>query len=86
VDNTGLVYAPAGVTVSLYAVSGASETLLGSETLATPLEPGDRTAPIEFAILVSDIGSNGLRVEVEGAARECDETDNVEAWDEEACP
>ncbi len=86
VDNTGLVFAPAGVTVSLYAVSGASETLLGSETLGGPVEPGDRTAPIEFSILVSDIGSDGLRAEVEGAARECDETDNVDADNDTLCP
>jgi len=48
--------------------------------------PGCRTAPIEFGTLVGDIGSNGLRVEVEGTARECDETNNVEAWNEEAYP
>ena len=87
-ENTGAVFAPAGVIVSLYAVSGSTSTLLSSQPLGESVEPGVRTAPITFSIATGSIGTDGLSVAVDagGTVHECDTTDNTDEWDASSCP
>ena len=93
VENTGLIFAPAGVEVALYAQSGASRTLLRTAVTTGAIDPGVRAAPLELAVDWAEVGTDGLWIAVDdngvglSTLRECDEADNSAAWDEaSACP
>ncbi len=92
VDNTGSVMVPAGVSVALYADDGGSLTLLDVQTTSDPAWPGDRLAPITFAVTGAEVGSTGLVAVVDddgtgaGVHTESDETDNSVSWVGSSCP
>ncbi|MDP2315278.1 MAG: MopE-related protein [Pseudomonadota bacterium] len=87
VENLGAVFVPDGVPVRVYAVDGAVETLLEEQLTTDPCEPGERQAPLRFTLAVADVGTDGLRVEVDSddAVRECDESNNAGTWDALTC-
>jgi hypothetical protein len=77
--------------VALYAVNGGVYSDLDAIALGSPLLPGERSAPILFAIAQADVGADGLRIVVDddgsgaGMMQECDEADNAEDWNEPIC-
>ena len=87
VGNEGpYITATGGLWVSLYGVSGNTETLLDSQQVATDVAPGDLTGSLEF--VVADWASYDQFVAVVddpaqagslewGQAKECDEDDNI---------
>jgi hypothetical protein len=82
VDNTGAVFAPVGVVLTLYAVNGSTFTELDSLDLRTSIEPGERTYPVSFEVNLADVGTDGLWVEVDeaGDVHECDVGNNGADW------
>ena len=92
VDNTGSVMVPAGMNVALYADNGSSLTLVEVQTTSDACWPGDRLAPMTFALSESQIGSAGLVVVLDddgtgaGEHTESDETDNSASWTGSSCP
>lgn len=91
VENTGAVFTGTDIPVSLYAVNGATTTLLATQNVGREVYPGDLLAPIIFTITTSSIGLDGLRVVVDddgtgaGTQNECDESDNSDTWNEGIC-
>lgn len=92
VENTGAVFVPDELPVSLYAVSGTTRTLLATTTVGREIFPGERIAPFTFTIDRNDVGSNGLVVVADddgtgtGTQNECDENNNDAYWNEPVCP
>ncbi|MFT5681709.1 MAG: hypothetical protein ACI8RZ_002615 [Myxococcota bacterium] len=87
VDNVGSTYGPAGVEVAIYAVDGATNTLLETQTIDERVEIGERTAPLTFSIDHGDVGADGLLAVVDDgdANHECDEDNNEDGWSEQTC-
>jgi hypothetical protein len=88
VSNLGAVFAPDGLTVSVYAVDGSTRTRITSTATTEPIYPGDRKAPLRFTIPVASVGTDGLYVKVDDDddVRECDESNNTDTWDALTCP
>jgi len=89
--NTGAIYAPAGVHVSLYADDGGTLTLLDVQATSATMDAGERLAPMTFLVDLNALGADGLVASVDddglgvGAHNECDEDNNTAVWDEEVC-
>lgn len=85
VTNAGLVDAPAGATLAVYAVDGDVRRLVASTTLAE-IPPGAALEGVLFDLAASDVGTNGLVLVIDDgdAIPECDENNN-EAADTDGC-
>ncbi len=89
IANTGSLFAPAGLALSLYADDGAGGlTLLETQLTPDRLEPGVRSAPYTFTADIALLAGASLYllVDAESLVHECDESDNISSWDLESCP
>ena len=92
VGNQGMSTAPAGISVSLYAVDGDTETLLETQITAEELPGGTALESLEFVLTKEAFGANGVRVRVDDDGSggpdtlECDEHNNVDDWVDTPCP
>jgi hypothetical protein len=79
--------------VSLYALNGTVETLLGTQTLTAVLPAGESVDTLVFEFTKGDFGSDGVIVRVDddgtgtatGVQTECDETNNWAAYGDWPC-
>jgi hypothetical protein len=87
-QNVGTVFAPPGVAVSVYGLSGTSTTLIQTLSTTEPVDPGERQAPLTFSVPRTSVGTSGLSVAVDtaGAIVECDEANNSDTWSSFTCP
>jgi hypothetical protein len=93
VANQGGVDSSAGIPVSLYALNGTVETLLGTQTLTAVLPAGESVDTLVFEFTKGDFGSDGVIVRVDddgtgtatGVQTECDETNNWAAYGDWPC-
>jgi len=88
IRNTGLVEAPTGIQVALYARAGGNDTLLGVESTSDAVASGMTSEAIEFVVDAGDVaGATGLVAVADddgtgtGVLGECVESNN--AWLEE---
>jgi len=96
VMNQGGVTATAGavgIPVSLYAVDGTTETLLGTQFLTVDLLGGATSDSLVFDFIKGDYGSNGVVIRVDddgtgtgtGIQNECDESNNSVTYTDWPC-
>ena len=96
VMNQGGVTASAGavgIPVSLYAVDGTTETLLGTQFLTVDLPGGATSDSLVFDFIKGDYGSNGVVIRVDddgtgtgtGIQNECDESNNSVTYTDWPC-
>jgi hypothetical protein len=93
VANQGGVDSSAGIPVSLYALNGTVETLLGTQTLTAVLPAGESVDTLVFEFTKGDFGSDGVIVRVDddgtgtatGVQTECDEANNWAAYGDWPC-
>lgn len=91
VANQGPVDLTGDVSVSLFAVDGETRTHLGSQVVSS-LASTRRTASLVFDVALTDLGPDGLEVQVDaddaqnGVVDECSETNNTDVWAYDVCP
>ena len=92
--NDGGADSAEDVMVSLYAVDGATLTLIDQQVRPGVVESGTSTDSLTFTFTADQLGADGLTVIVDddgtatgtGLQDECDESDNEDSWTDPVCP
>jgi hypothetical protein len=91
VANYGGLASEPGILVSLYSISGTTQTLLGTQALATELQSGSSSDTLIFNITKAEFGAEGVLVRVDddgtntGVQTECDESNNETLYADWPC-
>ena len=91
VENRGGLDSAEGLWVSLYAVDGATETLIEARQLPGIVPAGQALDSILFTLPFSQVGADGVLVRVDddgtgtGIQNECNEANNQEAYSDRPC-
>ena len=89
--NAGATWGPPGVDIALYLDDGSTVTLLEVQQTDAVLDPGERLAPMIFAVDLDTYGSGELVASIDddgtgvGEHNECEEGNNEDRWTEDVC-